>query len=58
MAQIALPDGNSSTSNWLEVAGDGDGNWFDELDEGVSGTDHLFVFGSSRIPVAVALPGR
>jgi hypothetical protein len=39
MAQVALPDGNSGTTNWSQQTGDGDGDWWDELDEGVSGHD-------------------
>lgn len=33
-AQYALPDANNGTTNWTQGAGDGDGDWFDELDEG------------------------
>ena len=34
MAQWALPDANLSTTNWIEGVGDGDGDWYEELDEG------------------------
>jgi len=34
MAQYALPDSDVSELNWVQGAGDGDGDHFDELDEG------------------------
>jgi len=34
VAQYALPVSDNVTTNWTEDAGDGDGNAFDELDEG------------------------
>lgn len=34
MPQYALPIANYGTTGWIESAGDGDGDWFDELDEG------------------------
>ena len=34
MTQYALPDGDSEVFNWAQAAGDGDGDTFDELDEG------------------------
>ena len=34
MVQYGLPISDRVTSNWGEGAGDGDGNAFDELDEG------------------------
>ncbi len=32
--QYTLPNGNDGTTNWTQGAGDSDGDWFDELDEG------------------------
>ena len=39
MVQIAAPIANQGTTNWEEENGDGDGDWFDELDEGITSTD-------------------
>lgn len=60
MTQYALPtsDGSKSAA-WLEGAGDGDANWFDELDEGFgtgrgsgSGPDDLTTYWyTSSVPV-------
>lgn len=37
--QIALPDANVDTTSFTECNGDGDGDWFDELDEGIASAD-------------------
>ncbi len=34
MTQYALPSANSGTTNWTQSVGDGDADWYDELDEG------------------------
>ena len=34
MAQYALPEANSGTTDWSGFNHDGDGDWYDELDEG------------------------
>ena len=59
MTQTLLPDANSATTAWVQLAGDGDGDWFDELDEGVDANDGdttaWRIGGPTDQPIAVTL---
>lgn len=61
-SQYGLPNANSGVTNWTECAGDGDGDWFDEFDEGFgagrgtgAGPDGTTVWQTADNPVSEAI---
>jgi len=51
--QFAVPNANDGTTSWSQFNGDGDGDWFDELDEGFPADDLTTSWQSPNNPASI-----